>query len=506
MAGFADSTPYSTVEPFLSAVGARPTYLPLEDQDRVGSYKVYEDIYWGVPDTFKIVLRGTDAEPIYVPTARTIIEATHRFVAPMPSLAITPSLLGGSDAAVQLAIQQFDVLFKREKFWSRFAGNKRYGHIRGDWLWHVIGNPLKAPGSKIDILPIDPASYVPEMDDDDLDHILAVNLIEPFVGADTKQYVKRQRYWRDDPTSTSINSACAVWLMEEFIKEDQGPPVRVVIPPTVLPPQITAFPVYHIKNWEEPQNPFGSSSLRGFERILTAISQGATDEDLSLALDGLGVYATDSPPPEDPDNPGKDGPWVIGPGRVVEIPSGKFFNRVPGLGSITPYQDHIKFFIDAIKEASGTPDVAIGKVDVSIAESGIALQLHLAPKLTDAREKNDLITDTLAHMFFDLKAFSDAYEGVNLDGAEIMPTFGSPIPENKKEELETILTIHSASPALVTSDWTRTQLTRITGLDFSTVSDDQINAFIVAQADALAGTVDVTATDVTVTDASAVTA
>src|SRR3546814_3832626 len=42
------------------------SHLSLLDGQRVASYDAYESIYWNAPDTFKLVQRGTDADPIYV--------------------------------------------------------------------------------------------------------------------------------------------------------------------------------------------------------------------------------------------------------------------------------------------------------------------------------------------------------------------------------------------------------------------------------------------------------
>ena len=65
-------------------------------------------------------------------------------------------------------------------------------------------------------------------------------------------------------------------------------PTTVLLPPTELPAAITAFPVYHVRNRTEPLNPWGSSELRGLERILAGLTQAVSDEDMALALEGLG--------------------------------------------------------------------------------------------------------------------------------------------------------------------------------------------------------------------------
>ena len=63
-----------------------------------------------------------------------------------------------------------------------------------------------------------------------------------------------------------------------------------------LDPQIRAIPVYHIRSNPTADKPFGSSEVRGIERLFAANHRGISDEELSLALDGLGMYATEGGP------------------------------------------------------------------------------------------------------------------------------------------------------------------------------------------------------------------
>ena len=58
-------TPYSTVFPWF---GAMPTWVKQSDQERIRSYQIYEEIYWNAPESFKLVFRGTENKPIYVPS------------------------------------------------------------------------------------------------------------------------------------------------------------------------------------------------------------------------------------------------------------------------------------------------------------------------------------------------------------------------------------------------------------------------------------------------------
>ena len=63
-------TPYSTVRTFSATL---PSWVPPEDQERIQSYQTYEEIYWNHPETFKLVVRGTESKPIYVPSGRIIV-------------------------------------------------------------------------------------------------------------------------------------------------------------------------------------------------------------------------------------------------------------------------------------------------------------------------------------------------------------------------------------------------------------------------------------------------
>lgn len=425
-------TPYSTAS---SLFGTKPSWIPGElDQQRILSYETYERIYWNVPDSFKLTWRGTEDKPIYIPTARTIVDTTNRYTAPGFGISIQPrmgTVAGDAQLAARIA---FDDLFRRERFRSKFAGAKRYGLIRGDWIWHVTADPTKPNGRRISINDIDPASYFPITDDDDVDRVIGCHIIEQIrVGADT--LIKRLTY-RKVPKPDGTNT---VTVEEGLFKTDKwgGPdarPVKIIRPVTELPPAITSLPVYHVKNFHEPQNPFGSSEIRGFERLMGAINQSISDEELALALEGLGMYATDADAPIDEN--GDEMPWMLGPGLVVEHGAGKKFTRVNGVGSVGPYQDHMGLMWRWLKEASSTPDIAIGSVDVTIAQSGIALALQMGPMLAKAGEKNELIVDIHDQMFYDLlNGWYPAYEQTVFADTDARATIGDAVPIDRAAKL-----------------------------------------------------------------------
>lgn len=421
-------TPYITGAPFF---GQKPSWIPNElDQQRIQSYQVYEEIYWNVPDTFKVSLRGTNDLPIYIPNGRIIVDTTNRYVAPGFTVGIahngpeTPALVAQRDV-----LRDF---MRREGVRSKFNGNKRYGLIRGDWIWHVTADPAKPEGTRISVTALDPGMYFPITDEDDVDKILGCHLVEQIM-TDEGPRIRRQTY-RKVPRADGSNQ---ITVEDAIFEVDAwgGPtdkPVKVLRQPEPLPDPINQLPVYHIKNFEEPGNPFGSSEMRGLEALMGRVNQVISDEDLALALEGLGMYATDAPHPVDPAT-GRRIPWQIGPGRVIHTPEGHKWNRVDGISTVLPFGDHYDRLMNALKQASSTPDVAIGTVDVQVAQSGIALAIQLGPMLAKAGEKNDTIIDVHTQMFFDLmRGWYAAYEGGPFDEATPEINVSDPIPVDRE--------------------------------------------------------------------------
>lgn len=449
-------TPYTTVSPLL---GAPESWMPPTEMQRIQSYQTYEEIYWSSSETLQLYMRGfeTPDDIIYVPTARTIVETVNRYVGNGIGYLIEPET--GTPASQGLAQLWFRNLFARERFRSRYAGNKRYGLIRGDWLWHVTANPNKPEGRRISILPVDPASYFPVTEDQILDggdpeKTVKVHLVDQMVIGD-KTFIRRQTYERvgEDPT---IYSSLVLFEPDKWFV-DGGEVFQIIQAPTPLPSDIPAFPVYHIPNFDEPSNPWGSSELRGFERLLAAIDQSFTDEDITLALEGLGVYTTKSGArPRDVDGNVTD--WSVYPGRVIQ--NAEDFRRVPGVTSVVPYGDHITRMLTALKEASGANDAAIGRVDVAVAESGVALLLHLAPMLAKAEEKDQIILDKHGQMYHDLRFWFQAYEGVNFLDVTVTPTFGDKLPVNRAQEVQMVSTLMTTTPPVLSAGSARAYLAR----------------------------------------------
>lgn len=471
-----DTTPYSTVVPLLPP--NLPPYLSVVEAQRVASYTVYQNIYWNVPSAFKLVQRGTASNPIYLPVARTIIDTVDRYVGANFGWRVDP--LTAADPEVAAAQEAFRALFVRERFPSKYNANKLFGLINGDWCWHILADGAKPPGTRISIRTIDPSMVFKITDPDDVDKLLGYDLIEVFQDGD-KTRLKIQRYTKGadpirkpDPNDTLIYSSLQIWDLDEFAKGSAGKPVRLDVPLTALPADITALPVYHIPNFETPGDPWGASELRGYESVLGAVNQGISDEELALALEGLGTYFTTSGPPRD-ETTGQPTNWKLGPGRVVEGMPDTIFQRVNGIGSVTPYLDHLQFMINSLKESSGATDAAAGKVDVTVAESGISLLLQLGPILAKAQKKDTIITDVHSQMFHDLKGWLRAYESINIPTAEVVPVLGDKLPLNKSGEVKDILSIVGVMPNLVKVGWAIRQLAKL-GYDFTPEEVTQLAA------------------------------
>ncbi len=425
-------TPYTTAADLWG--GSAPSWVSSElDVARLRTYTAMDQVYWNAPDIFKLSMRGSNQLPLYVPSGRVICDTVNRYVGVNFALTMTTPA-GGTSTDTTDAATAIEALMRRERFRSAYGGNKLHGIIRGDSIWHVTADQTKPEGSRISITALDPGMYFPIVDDDDVDTVLGCHLVEQIDTPDGPRvnrltYRKGER--RGDGTTPIIVS---YGTFEVDTWEDPlASPEIIITPPTELPPQITAIPVYHVKNTDEPGNPFGSSEMRGLERLMGGLNQTISDEDLALALEGIGAYVTDGSEPIDPES-GKRVPWRLGPGRVVHT-DGTFFNRISGAGG-DGYSSHYDRIQTALRETAATPDIAVGRVDVSVAESGIALALQLGPIVAKAETKNEIILDVSNQMWFDIvRMWYPAYEGASWD--EVVPSvsLGSAVPVDRAARL-----------------------------------------------------------------------
>ena len=424
-------TPYTTVAPYLRGM---PQWVPEEDAQRIASYQTYEEIYWNNPTVFELVHRGSNERPIYIPNARTIVDTTAHFLLKGLEIGFTDPE-ANADAA--LALQSF---LRRERFYSKFNIAKHSGVVRGDFILHMTADPEKMEGRRISINSVDPASYFPVSDDDDLDRIDRVHLVEQFENEEEEIVVRKLSYWYEgEGDLRTVWRSEAIFELDDAFEPDVTP-LEVTIPPAALPPEVTTIPVYHFQNIGWQGQPYGSSELRGLERLLGAVNQSVSDEELALALEGLGVYGTDADSPTNEN--GDEVPWTIGPGKVIEHELGRKIYRVPGVGNITPSQDHIGYLEQKLFEASGTSEVARGAIDVGVAESGIALAIKFVPMAAKIEMRDQVGIDVLTQFFYDWKAWHSAYEGPDFRELEILPSIGEKLPLNRKairEELDSML-------------------------------------------------------------------
>lgn len=420
------TTPYSTVVPYF---GDLPIWVPEEEQERVASYFKYDDIYWQRPESFKLALVDEDAGPIYVPKAMTVVDTTAHYL--LKGLTITAPQ---SNAEMTEALAAF---LKRETFISKFHSAKHSGVARGDFVLHIVADQTKSEGRRISVNTVHPAAYFPVYDEWDPDKLVRVHLAEQFEKMDNgrlRVYIRRLTY-EYEFTATGRR----VWRTEGFFEEkDWFDPkkqtlVRSLLRREMLPQDIDTIPVYHFKNKEWQGEDYGSSELRGFERLLQGINQSITDEEVALALEGLGVYATDASGPVDPDTKQRV-PWTISPAKVMEVPTGSYFKRVEGVNSITPMLEHVRYLVESLFEASGTTDVARGAVDAQVAQSGIALAIKFLPTLAKVEQRDQAGIDKLTQFFYDWKKWNAVFEE-DLGEGDIVVAIGDKLPQDKTARL-----------------------------------------------------------------------
>jgi hypothetical protein len=459
-------TPYSTVRPMMS--GTFPGWVPDEEQERVTSYTLYEQMYWSHPTTFRLQARGTENNPIYIPSARVIVDTTARYVAKGLGVAYNPTNDPSLTANEQDRINAqfaFSSLFKREKFFSGFHANKFYGIMKGDYVFHVIADPARADGRRISIVSVDPGSYFPVLADPNDPESLQGVILADLVAIGDDEFVRRQLYRRElnaDGTYTIFTSLAYFKPEAEAWYNLEGEPENVpaeTTDETPLDPQIQAIPVYAIRNNPTPGRMFGSSECRGLERLFAAVNQGISDEELALALEGLGMYATEGGPPRDED--GNILPaWPLGPGRVVETDADANFRRIAGISSVTPYRDHLGFLIEQMRDATGANEAATGKVDVQVAESGIALALRLAPLLSRIDVYDLHVTDVIANLYYDLATYwFPVYESNSFVTAMVEPTLGDKLPLNRKQRFDELVQMHQLG--VITTEYFLTEVQKL---------------------------------------------
>lgn len=471
------ATQWSSISSFLE--GALPGWVPAEDAERIASYQKYEEIYWSNEEGLAARMRGDNENEVLMPTARMVINTLDRYTAPDFSYVIE----GPQSGTVQIAQVAFENLFKREIFFTRFDGAKRKWLTQGDWLWHLYADPDKPLGRRLTLKPVEPAAYFPVYESDvveggDPDKVVTVHLAEQVVQG-SEVFVSRLTYEKvvDESGTATIFVSHGVFKLEKWWSART--PKSTVQARTALPPEIQNIPVYHLKNIDATQ-PFGSSDLRGIETVLLGINQTMSDEDMTVAMDGLGVYATDGGPPLD--DKGNQTDMIMGPGRIVSNANG--LRRIEGATNLAAYGDHYKRLEDAVRSAVGASDAAVGKIDANTAESGIALVMQLAPIMAYTAQKDRTIIGVHTQLFYDLCFWLAVYEelplltndtsGTTVPAVTVTPTIGPKIPENIAAIVDRITSLRSLDPPLI-SIQTAHEWLRTAGVP---VPDDEINRII----------------------------
>ena len=463
---------WSSTKPYLgSNVVAAMTWVPEEDRSRLAAYDKYDQMYWNDPRQF--ALRVLDEEsPVYIPNARTVVNTTSHF------------LLKGLDIHTEddTTAKALDDFLEREMFYSRFDSAKQTGIARGDYVFHMTANPSKAAGTRISLNSVEPSHVFPIWDEDEPGKMIGCHLAVAFIlpkdeDPEQKTRLRRLTYrFVDVNGQRRISREEAIWEIEgtSWLTGESGRArkIKQIIPLGLLDSRITALPVYWFKNQAWDGEDFGSSELRGLERLVEVVSQGATDVAGALALEGLGVYATDGGRPVADDGHGNliETEWEVAPGKVMEVPTGAYFRRVDGVGSITPAIDNIKYLEDKINSALGLSDVALGKVEASVAQSGIALAIRFMPTLARIETRDRLGIDKLRQLFYDWKTWYAVFEQKQLSG-DIVPVIGDKLPMDRTAKLNELNNMRDRK--IIPASFYRSEMEKL-GYDFPDDIEEQL--------------------------------
>jgi hypothetical protein len=466
---------YMSAEKFLTTQSAI-NIVNSDDQARIKSYEFYDDAYHNRPQTFKVVLRGDDeSSEIYIPSAKRIVDATARFLAVNFNFVVDPDNAVTDQNTYDAVNSAFKNLFKRENLYSKFITQKKYGLSRGDHLWHVTADDTKPQGSRISINTLYPGSWFPIEDPLEPKRTIGVHIVDlvqdPREKDAKKSVARRQTYKKTQDSkgnwTTPIKSSLSLWEVgawdDRNLAADELKLVQWLKPEFNLPPSITAIPIYHFANNTPEGSTYGMSQLSGIETIINGINQSITDEDLTLVMQGLGVYVSSAGPPVNTD--GTPGEYRLGPRDVVEINEGQDFRRVTGVSSISPYQDHMKFMLEQAQTAIGIPDMATGTIDVAVAQSGIALALKMGPILAENADKEMNILSTWDQFLYDLaNGWFPQYEKVPSKGVSVVSVVDDAMPVNREAVVQELMLLFTSG--VITIEMVQEELSKL-GYKFS---------------------------------------
>lgn len=484
----------STTTRYQSVVGTLGLPMPAwvsdtDDQVRVAAYGGYQNMYDNTPDTFTAAMRGDNDKPLYIPGAVRIVEATNRYLG-RDFTWYVKSESGNNDDQATVA-GALAMLAVREELPTRFYSLKRNMLLKGDAFFHITLNPAKAAGARISITELDPRRVfkIPNPENDEAtDGYYIVDLI--YADDGKTQIARRLSYRKDDNGKDGVQITSQLGFFEtggwddRFVTSPSLKPVetplayaqdaalRQLLSGVPLDPRITALPVYHYRNKRTGGEAWGTSEIAGLETLIVGLNQAVSDEDFTLALQGLGVYVTDSPRPVNED--GTAGEWVISPGSVLELRgSATKFERVGGVSTVAPYQEHINMLTKLTDQTAALPEVATGKVDAAVASSGVALRLEMAPILAKNEEKETELLSRSDQMFHDLVQM-----WLPLDGVSVAPditvscSFADPLPQDRQALITEVATLVAAG--LMSKQFAIQYLAAKLGYQFPTNMSDTI--------------------------------
>lgn len=456
------TTIWDTAQPFVAKAAG---WLNAEDALRLNAYGLYDQLHSNDSSAIKITLREDEENPIYVPSAKRIIKTKARYVCKGLGFQVVNVTEGLEEVPVDEGAQiemitAFGNFFNRERFFAMFRSAMLFGLAQGDWCLYLYADPLKPEGSRISVKAIQPETFFPIKDPKDKEKMVGVRIVEEIV-VDNKNFLKVQTWltarafghpsYSDGLYVDGAEITREVQVMEPTDWEDPAKRKLAAHPdnlPLEVLPGIFQLPIYHFKANEKRGEFYGVSDIAGLERIFFGVNQAVTDEDVAIAMQGLGVYVSTNKPVDADGNPAD---WTLGPRKVVEVDGeeGKSaadqFTRVAGVTDITASQDHYKYLQDQAESTAGISSVALGEVDTAMAESGIALSIRLAPLLDDALDKDELILAKLRQLFHDLKDWFAAYEtGTFPEELEVIPVVGPKLPRDVEADRTVYADLHLA--------------------------------------------------------------
>lgn len=476
----------------------------VQDQRRVAAYDGYDSMYMNLPGTF--IARGGQTDvPIYVPSAMKIVEAVVRYLAKdwrwiVESADPNADPASPSNDVIQTTMA-FHALLTREEFRSKLYSLKRHMVQRGDAVFHITANLAMPEGMRISI--DEPsARQVFAIPHPTANNVTIGYYLVDLIYADdgTTQIARRQEYRYDPAGSGQIYSRLTFWEsnawddrwvghpalkpVEAPLAYKQDPNVQPALAGGFLPASIRSLPVYVFRNRREGGEYWGSSQIAGMETLVGGVNNTVTDEDITLALNGLGVFVTDSAAPLD--EAGNEADWVVAPGSVIEVKPGTKFERVAGISTNAPFQEHLGALKDSIDESAGLSATAIGNVDANVAASGVALRLDMAPILAQNEEKEVELLGRLDQMFFDLLTMWFPVDGLPAPaGLMVTNSFGDPLPRDRAATIKEVTDLVAAG--LATVDWAVPYLAQMLGFQFPEGMLAQLSAENVAAVGARIG-------------------